>query len=177
MNNTRTDTRKLYEADGRFGRASFIAWSFIIFLISFVCFVTLIAVYWSNLYQIFNLPSYDNYESILLIQEAIAPINAFTSLINFVYLYFLFVFSIKRLHDLNRSGWMSLLNMLPFVNLFFAIWLSVAEGTKGKNDFGYPRVTQPWEYTLAWVSVIVMILLGIGFICGFVYLMNLLNAH
>jgi len=164
MNNITTDTRKIYEGEGRFGRASYIAWNFIIFIISMICFAALIGAYWADIYKIFSLSSYDNYETIVMIQEVIAPINAFVSLINFVYLYFMFVFSIKRLHDLNRSGWMSLLNIIPLVNLFFAVWLSAAVGSKSQNNFGSPRQTKPWEYYLAWFSIFFMILFGIGFI-------------
>lgn len=164
MNQKTTDTRKIYEADGRFGRATYIAWNFIIFLISFVCLLLLIGVYWQDIYAVFSLDTYDNDDAIIMINKAIEPINAFASLINFVYLYFMFVFSIKRLHDLNRSGWMSLLNMIPLVNLFFAIWLSAAIGTEGRNQFGYPRPTEKWEYFLAWFSIFFMILFGIAFI-------------
>lgn len=172
MNTTHTNTRKIYEGEGRFGRASYIAWNFIIFIISMICMIVLIGAYWTDISAVFNLTSYDDYETIVQIQEVLAPLNAFSSLINFVYLYFMFVFSIKRLHDLNRSGWMSLLNLIPLVNLFFAVWLSMAIGTQGKNNFGYPRITQPWEYTLAWISIIFMTLLGIGLVIALLYILS-----
>ena len=172
INNPLTDTRKLYEADRRFGRASYIAWNFIIFLISALYMAVLISVYWTDIHAVFNLPSYETTESLLLIEETIESLNAFVALINFIYLYFLFVFSIKRLHDLDRSGWLSLLNLIPIINLFFSAWLSIKVGSEGKNQFGYPRTTQPWEYTVAWASVIIMVIFGLVLIGAILMLIS-----
>jgi uncharacterized membrane protein YhaH (DUF805 family) len=46
------------------------------------------------------------------------------------------VAAVGRLHDLDRSGWWLLLNLVPFVNLAFGIYLLVAPGTEGPNRFG-----------------------------------------
>lgn len=53
-------------------------------------------------------------------------------------LYFSFAASIKRLHDLNKSGWWSLLSLIPFVNLFLSIYLLFFKGTDGLNKYGPP---------------------------------------
>jgi len=47
---------------------------------------------------------------------------------------------IRRLHDTDRSGWYSLLIFIPIVGLFFLIWLSIAKGSEGENQFGEPHV-------------------------------------
>lgn len=46
--------------------------------------------------------------------------------------YYLFRFRIRRLHDLNMSGWLSLLCIIPGVDLV----LIVLPGTLGNNRFG-----------------------------------------
>jgi uncharacterized membrane protein YhaH (DUF805 family) len=48
----------------------------------------------------------------------------------------LFMFTIQRLHDVNLSGWFSLLMLVPFVNFLATIGLMVAPGTKGENNYG-----------------------------------------
>ncbi|HYM34262.1 MAG TPA: DUF805 domain-containing protein [Steroidobacteraceae bacterium] len=49
-------------------------------------------------------------------------------------LVFFILVAIQRSHDMNWSGWTSLLTLIPFVGL---VWLFVP-GTKGENDFGAP---------------------------------------
>jgi uncharacterized membrane protein YhaH (DUF805 family) len=50
-----------------------------------------------------------------------------------------FVMSIRRLHDLNRSGWWSFLVLIPFVTLI----LLLLPGNKTANQFGPPPPATP----------------------------------
>ena len=59
-------------------------------------------------------------------------------IINIIVMMFLIVFMIKRLHDLNWTGWLSLLYVIPLVNLIFAIILLFAPGNAGPNKYGPP---------------------------------------
>jgi uncharacterized membrane protein YhaH (DUF805 family) len=47
-----------------------------------------------------------------------------------------FIYTIRRLNDLNHSGWLSLLMLVPFVNFLFFLYLWIAPGTAGPNDYG-----------------------------------------
>jgi len=47
-----------------------------------------------------------------------------------------FFLVIQRLHDMNASGWLSLLILVPFVNLIVALLLLFMPGTEGENRFG-----------------------------------------
>jgi len=47
-----------------------------------------------------------------------------------------FVVMTQRCRDLNRSGWLILLNFVPFISTLFQIYLIVAPGTDGKNKYG-----------------------------------------
>jgi uncharacterized membrane protein YhaH (DUF805 family) len=51
-----------------------------------------------------------------------------------------FILVIKRLHDLDRSGWLSLIGLIPLVNIIFGLYLLFAKGTPGPNRFGPPPV-------------------------------------
>ena len=43
---------------------------------------------------------------------------------------------IRRFHDQNMSGWMSLLFFVPLVNFVLILFLLFAKGTKGVNKYG-----------------------------------------
>ncbi len=43
---------------------------------------------------------------------------------------------IRRLHDLNKTGWLCLLITIPGVNVFFSLYLLFVPGTIGANDYG-----------------------------------------
>ncbi len=43
---------------------------------------------------------------------------------------------IKRFHDLDKSGWYSLLAFVPLINIVFGWILILKEGTNGTNRFG-----------------------------------------
>ena len=46
----------------------------------------------------------------------------------------------RRLNDMDRSGWLMLLMLVPFINLILALFLLFAPGTHGRNRFG----PAPW---------------------------------
>lgn len=43
---------------------------------------------------------------------------------------------IRRLHDVNRSGWFVLLTLIPAVTPFFYLYLFLMPGTDGNNQYG-----------------------------------------
>ncbi|MBR2734311.1 MAG: DUF805 domain-containing protein [Selenomonadaceae bacterium] len=47
-----------------------------------------------------------------------------------------FRLAIRRLHDLDKSGWFMLLWIVPVVNVIFAIYLFCFKGTDGYNRYG-----------------------------------------
>lgn len=44
--------------------------------------------------------------------------------------------AIRRWHDLGKSGWYTLLALIPLVNFFVTIYLWVKKGTEGPNAYG-----------------------------------------
>jgi len=65
-----------------------------------------------------------------------------TALIMFLVLaYCSVIISIKRLHDLDKSGWFFLVTLIPVVGfLIWVIWLGCVEGTHGENRFGFDPI-------------------------------------
>ena len=70
-------------------------------------------------------------------------------------IYFSFLFAVRRLHDRNHSGWLSLLMLVPLVNIGMALYLTFAKGDAYANQFGLPRVTRTWEKVLGWIYVLI----------------------
>lgn len=59
----------------------------------------------------------------------------FTGLAVLFSIFFGFSLYIRRLHDISKSGWWSLLMLVPLVNIIFFFYLVFTDST-GKNKFG-----------------------------------------
>jgi uncharacterized membrane protein YhaH (DUF805 family) len=66
---------------------------------------------------------------------------------------------IQRLHDLNKTGWMSLIMFIPLVNLFFVFYVLLAPGTPGTNNFGLqPPPNKTWNWILGLAMPVIAVL-------------------
>ena len=59
----------------------------------------------------------------------------------YIFLYFLFFIPslslyIRRLHDINRSGWWLLIALIPFIGIITLIFFWCLKGTQEKNIYG-----------------------------------------
>ena len=53
---------------------------------------------------------------------------------------------VKRLHDLDKSGWLILLMFVPIVNALFGLYMLFADGTVGPNQYGEdPKNRSPYQ--------------------------------
>ena len=75
---------------------------------------------------IFGMLEHINNEATLYILLALLPIILWVD----------FYSDIKRLHDVDKSGWWALIMLIPLVNLCLGIYLLFAKGTEGSNRFG-----------------------------------------
>lgn len=143
-------------AKGRFGRLSFLAWLFISSVLVYVA-IAIVAVVFGV-----STSSLGQAES-----GAFGGISAIALLIFAVLyvalIYFLFVFTIRRLHDLNKTGWLSLLIIVPLVNIFFSLYILFAKGTQGPNNYGPRRVTLGWEKVVGWIYIVLTVVSIIAF--------------
>ncbi|AJD48148.1 DNA translocase FtsK [Isoalcanivorax pacificus W11-5] len=51
-------------------------------------------------------------------------------------LVFTFGYAVRRLNDMDQSGWLSLLMLIPLVNVIMVLVLLFARGTAGSNRYG-----------------------------------------
>jgi len=62
---------------------------------------------------------------------------------NFLIIWPAIATSVKRLHDLNKSGWWFLLNLIPLIgNLLLGLLLSFIPGKKEKNEYDLLKKTK-----------------------------------
>ena len=138
MNNSIDDSG--LKAAGRFGRMSYLGWNGLLLLVT-MCFGILAAII---------LPS--------LAPEPEQSLPFFALLVIGIgyigLLYCTFIFAIRRLHDRNQSGWLSLLMLVPVVNIGLALYLIFAKGDALANQFGPPRAAKAWEKILGWIYVL-----------------------
>ena len=52
--------------------------------------------------------------------------------------YIWFAVTVKRCHDLGKSGWLSLLTLIPLIGLAFLLWMGLSPGDPEANRHGPP---------------------------------------
>jgi uncharacterized membrane protein YhaH (DUF805 family) len=132
------------KANGRFSRFSYIAWNCLmsIVVVAIVAILTIISP------ALLQFPT----------QSLPLPSLVVFGLIYIALFYFTIIFTIRRLHDRNHSGWFVLLLLVPLLNVVLAVYLLFAPGTPAANNFGSQRPTAGWETALAWLYIIVIII-------------------
>ncbi|HTF97925.1 MAG TPA: DUF805 domain-containing protein [Cellvibrio sp.] len=75
---------------------------------------------------------------------------------------FSFILMIQRLHDLNKTGWMSLLSIIPLANIYLIVLLIFFKGTEGRNDYGLQTPpNKTWHWVMAFSFPVLMAVIGI----------------
>lgn len=143
MNNLTSDSAT--KASGRFSRRSYLAWNMLIGLIFMVIGIVVALV----------LPGAQN----ALNEGAMSmPFLIIFGILYIVAIYYSIVFLIRRLHDRDHSGWLALLIIVPFLNILFALYVLLAPGNTGSNQFGQPRPTRGWETVFAVLYILVFVI-------------------
>lgn len=118
-------TRKYFTIKGRANRKEF--WSFVLFNILF----SALGGFLVGLFGSFA-GNHLDYSAGLLILNSLMAILIIYSLYTIIPNITL---SIRRLHDLNITGWGILLFMIPLVNVIMFVILLVIPGSDGKNKY------------------------------------------
>ena len=72
-----------------------------------------------------------------IIGAIIAPLGKLMGVIVFIfYMVGSYMLIIRRLHDLNKSGWFCLIALVPYINILFSIYVLFFKGTDGPNHYG-----------------------------------------
>lgn len=73
-----------------------------------------------------------------------------------------FILIVQRLHDLNKTGWLSLLALVPFANIYLMVLLVFFKGTEGRNNYGLQTPpNKPWHWVMALSFPALMLVIGI----------------
>lgn len=107
---------KVFGVSGRIGRVRYLAWSAVLMAAVFGLYIVtalfgMVATWLAGL---------------LLIPIVIAAVVVSVQI------------GVQRLHDMGMSGWLWLLNLIPFVGSVFAIIMLVVPGSEGPNRYGPP---------------------------------------
>lgn len=70
-------------------------------------------------------------------------------------------YMVRRLNDLNKNGWLSLLILVPLANLALALYLIFAAGSPGPNQYGPAPAANPRGMLLLALVFPAIMLIGI----------------
>ena len=95
------------------------------------------------------------------ISMALGAVGGAISAVGYILLTVLMIMlTIQRAHDFNTTGWLSILSIIPLVNLIF--WF--IPGTDGENDYG--AKTPPNSVGVIVVACLVPIIFGVGILAA-----------
>lgn len=150
-----------FSIHGRFNRMSYLGGYGLIYLVTLLGYFIL-ASFLGSFQLSSNLFNFEFYSS--LSGASALVVWAFSLFL----IYLNIVLIVRRLHDLNKSGWMGLLLFIPVVQFFFMIYLLLASGTAGPNEYGPVRPATSIEKLMAWL-ILVAILVSLISTAGIFY--------
>lgn len=71
---------------------------------------------------------------------------------------------VRRLHDMGWSGWLMLLNLLPYIGTIFFLLMVLIPGNKGVNQYGAPP--PPNSRSIKVLAGLWLLLIALGFVSG-----------
>lgn len=146
-------TLKPFGVEGRIGRLRFLAWSMVLSLVT-------IAVVGVFALVGLALVSTDSTAGLIL-GGILALILCLAFLIASI------MISAQRLHDIGWSGWLWLLNLVPFVGSFFPLLMVLMPGNSTANRYGAPPPPNSTAVkVLSWLWVVMIALFIVGALAG-----------
>lgn len=144
-----TDQSSPFSPSGRFGRLSFIAWGTILGVISNL------ATFLIGGSQMF-MTQYEPGVVPVMPDISYAALFGLIGIGLFLGIFYV-IFSVRRCHDVNASGWWNLLLLVPLANLIFMLFLWIKRGDEDANGFGPARVTPGWEKVVGVIGIVLMV--------------------
>lgn len=140
-----TGKRKILSLEGRLGRINYAAWSLLILIVGgFV--VKAVAP---------------------MVEYLVGP-SVSLLIMSVCYLAASVVIGVRRLHDIDWSGWLILLSAIPYVGPVFALVMLFKPGTPGNNRFG-PQPRPPTLLAKLFVGIgCVLVIIAIGVVAWYV---------
>jgi uncharacterized membrane protein YhaH (DUF805 family) len=123
---------------GRLGRARYLVWSMAAMLPLLP--VVLVGIF------------------IAMKSPALATLGSYVVMI--ILLAFNFTLAVRRLHDMNGSGWWALFLFMPIAQLFLALFLLLKSGDDGGNDYGPPPPPNGAALNIAVGGTLLILMIG-----------------
>jgi uncharacterized membrane protein YhaH (DUF805 family) len=140
------DTSSPLSPKGRFGRLSFIAWYMLVTVLSYIAMGLLGGT---------TLLMETEPEKLVLFFSSIGGLSYL--LLTIITSVLLVIFVIRRLHDVNTTGWLAVLLIVPLVNLLLLLYLLLKRGDEGGNRFAAVRPTPGWEKVLGYIGTALLL--------------------
>ena len=141
---------KPFSFEGRIGRLRFLAWTMVL---------TLVTLGIGSVLALMGLAFFNSDSSGGLI---LAGLLAFILIVALAFVSI--QFSVQRLHDIGWSGWLWLLNLVPFVGSFFPFVMMIMPGNSVANRYGAPP--PPNSNAVKVLSCLWVVLIALVFIGG-----------
>ena len=78
-----------------------------------------------------------------------------------LYLVFFVILMRRRFNDMNRSGWLAALGLIPVINVFIGLWLIFGRGTYSSNRYGPAPVANTTGVKIASLALPLIAVIGI----------------
>ncbi len=144
---------RFFAASGRLGRMRYVVYAFGLTMLSYLA----IAVVGGILAAIMG-----GFENASANSGATMLLGLLAMVVMLFILVMTVIYAIRRLNDINASGWFVLLFLVPIVNLIMGLLLVFLPGTKGPNKFGPRPVANSGRVIAAFVVVTVLFVGYIG---------------
>ena len=139
---------RFFAASGRLGRMRYVVYAFGLTMLSYLA----IAVAGGILAAIMG-----GFENASANSGATMLLGLLAMVVMLFILVMTVIYAIRRLNDINASGWFVLLFLVPIVNLIMGRLLVFLPGTKGPNKFGPRPVANGGGVIAAFVVVTVLL--------------------
>jgi len=146
--NTKSGTYqpKVFSTKGRIGRLRYLAYIWAGYL------VVIPVALMGGIASISGDPSSSSLSGFMIFLLVIAYI---------VMIAFFIILAKRRLNDLDHSGWMALIMLVPLVNVIFGLYIIFAAGKPDHNRFGPPPTKNSLIVKIAGLAMPVIAIIGI----------------
>ena len=93
--------------------------------------------------------------------ESLSPWMGLIALLVLPFMFLLLCMAIKRLHDINMSGWFVLLAIIPVVGTLFSFFFMLKPGRSELNRFGSQSPTKGWEKIVGVLGLVIAVSLSV----------------
>ncbi len=141
---------KWYSVSGRIGRLRYLAYPMWILFVSFALGV-LVSFVFALVLPSLKGSDYMSFATPIIGLVLYLPLIIFGG----------FIYPIRRLHDLGKTGWLVLIIFIPIVNILFYLYLLFGKGDQEENEYGNPPRPNKWHHWVIGFGVPIVLIIFI----------------